>query len=141
MMKYRLQGNVDTIDWQAVCSVLRQAGLATHSVELTKKAFENSYCVVFVFDDELLIGVGRAISDGAYQAALYDIAVLPSYQGKKVGKLIVDEVHKGLQKMSIILYASPGKESFYDKLGYNKMLTGMAKFNNESVMREKGFID
>lgn len=58
-----------------------------------------------------------------------------------MGRLIVDEIHKGLQQMSIILYASPGKESFYNKLGYNKMLTGMAKFRNQSIMREKGFID
>jgi ribosomal protein S18 acetylase RimI-like enzyme len=140
-MQYRIQGNSDNIDWQGVCRVLREAGLATHSVELTRKAFENSYRVVFVFENELLIGVGRAISDGAYQAAIYDIAVLPSYQGKKVGKLIVDELHKGLQNTNIILYASPGKESFYNKIGYHKMLTGMARFKNESIMREKGFID
>jgi len=140
-MQYRMTGNRDHVDWQAVCRVLREAGLATHSVELTRKAFENSYRVVFVFDHELLIGVGRAISDGAYQAAIYDIAVLPSYQGKKIGRLIVDEIHKGLPKMNIILYASPGKESFYNKIGYSKMLTGMAKFSNESIMREKGFIN
>ena len=140
-MQYRIQENSDNMDWQMVCKVLREAGLATHSVELTRKAFENSYRVVFVFDKEVLIGVGRAISDGAYQAAIYDIAVLPSYQGKKVGKMIMDEIHKGLENINSILYASPGKENFYKKLGYSKMLTGMAKFQNEDVMHEKGFID
>jgi len=29
--------------------------------------------------------------------------------------------------MNIILYASPGKEAFYSKIGYYRMLTGMAK--------------
>ena len=140
-MQYRVQDNSDNINWQIVCKVLQEAGLAVHSVELTKKAFENSYCIIFVFDKEVLIGVGRAISDGAYQAAIYDIAVLPSYQGKKVGKMIMDEIHKGLQNINSILYASPGKENFYKKLGYSKMLTGMAKFQNESVMHKKGFID
>lgn len=140
-MQYRVQENTDNIDWQMVCKVLREAGLAMHSVELTRKAFENSCPVVFVFDNEVLIGVGRAISDGAYQAAIYDIAVLPSYQGKKIGKMIMDEIHKGLQNINRILYASPGKEVFYKKLGYSKMLTGMAKFQNEDVMHEKGFID
>ena len=140
-MQYQIQRNVEHIDWQAVCRVLQEAGLAIHPVELTRKAFENSYCVVFVFDNDLLMGVGRAISDGAYQAAIYDIAVLPAYQGKKVGRLIVDEIHKDLQKINIILYASPGKEAFYNKSGYYRMLTGMAKFNNDSTMREKGFIE
>jgi len=140
-MQYRVQNHSDNMDWQMVCTVLREAGLTTRSVELTRKAFENSYRVVFVFDNEMLIGVGRAISDGAYQAAIYDIAVLPSYQGKKVGKMIMDEIHKGLQNINSILYASPGKENFYKKLGYSKMLTGMAKFQNEDVMHKKGFID
>lgn len=140
-MQYRIQRNGEHIDWQVVCRVLQEAGLAIHPVELTRKAFENSYCKVFVFDNDLLIGVGRAISDGAYQAAIYDIAVLPTYQGKKVGRLIVDEIHKDLQKINIILYASPGKEAFYSKIGYYRMLTGMANFNNESIMREKGFIE
>ena len=139
-MQYRIQRNVENIDWQVVCRVLQEAGLAIHPVELTRKAFENSYCKVFVFDNDLLIGVGRAISDGAYQAAIYDIAVLPAYQGRKIGRLIIDEIHKHLQKINIILYASPGKEPFYVKNGYSRMLTGMAKFNNESTMREKGFI-
>jgi len=140
-MQYRIQRNVEHIDWQAVCRVLQEAGLAIHPVELTRKAFENSYCMVFVFDNDVLIGVGRAISDGAYQAAIYDIAVLPTYQGKKVGRMIIDEIHKDLQKINIILYASPGKELFYSKSGYYRMLTGMAKFNNNSIMREKRFIE
>lgn len=140
-MQYRIQRNSDDLDWQAVCQVLREAGLAAHPVELTKRAFENSYCVVFIFDHESLVGVGRAVSDGAYQAAIYDIAVLPAYQGKKIGKMIIDEIHHSLQGINTILYASPGKEEFYKKLGYNRMLTGMAKFKNKDIMHEKGFID
>lgn len=53
----------------------------------------------------------------------------------------MDEIHKELQDIHIILYARPGKEFFYKKMGYHKMLTGMAKFMNVSVMREKGFTD
>ena len=35
-----------------------------------------------------LIGFGRAISDGEYQGAIYDVAVLPENQGKGVGRVI-----------------------------------------------------
>jgi Acetyltransferase (GNAT) family. len=140
-MQWRIQRSCEHINWREVCGVLQAAGLAKHPVELTRKAFENSYCVVFVFDNDLLMGVGRAISDGAYQAAIYDIAVLPEYQGNQLGRLIVDEIYKDLHGMNIILYASPGKEAFYNKLGYCRMLTGMARFNYESIMRDKGFIE
>lgn len=140
-MQYRVENNCENVNWDEVCCLLKEAGLATRTVELVQKAFANSYCVAYVFDNALLVGVGRAISDGAYQAAIYDIAVLPSYQGRKLGKLIVDELHKTLQGFNVILYANPGKEEFYGKLGYRKLITGMAKFNNESAMREKGFIE
>jgi GNAT superfamily N-acetyltransferase len=140
-MQYRVQKNCEKIDWAAVSNLLQEAGLASHPADLVGKAFQNSYCVVFVFDNDLLIGVGRVISDGAYEAAMYDIAVCPSYQGKKIGKMIVNELHKELSGISIILFARPGKEPFYRKIGYSKLLTGMAKFNNESRMREKGFIE
>ena len=140
-MQYRVQKNCENIDWAAVSNLLQEAGLANHPADLVGKAFQNSYCVVFVFDNDLLIGVGRVISDGAYEAAMYDIAVYPSYQGKKIGKMIVNELHKELSGISIILFARPGKELFYKNLGYSKLLTGMAKFNNESRMREKGFIE
>ena len=140
-MQYRVENNCENVNWDAVCCLLKEAGLATRAVALIQKAFSNSYCVAFVFDNALLVGVGWAISVGAYVAAIYDFAVLPSYQGRKLGKLIVDELHKTLRGFNVILYASPGKEEFYCKLGYRKMMTGMAKFNNESVMREKGFIE
>lgn len=140
-MHYRVQRNCDNVDWQMVCQVLHDAGLAAHSAQLTQKAFENSCCVVFVFDHESLIGVGRAISDGAYQGAIYDIAVLPAYHGKKVGSVILDEIHKDLPQVNLILYASPGKQAFYKKLGYHKLLTGMARFSKESIMRENGFTE
>ena len=140
-MQYSVQKNCDGIDWQAVYHVLQEAGLASHSLELTRKAFENSFRVVFVFEQTQLIGVGRAISDGAYEAAIYDIAVLPVYQGKQLGKLIIHEIQKGLPDINIILYARPGAEIFYKKLGYSRMLTGMAKFHREERMREGRFIE
>ena len=140
-MEYRLQKNCENIDWQEASNLLQEAGLASHPADLVKKAFQNSYSVVFVFYSDLLIGVGRVISDGAYEAAMYDIAVLPAYQGKKIGKMIVEELHKTLSGIDVILFARPGKELFYRKLGYSKLLTGMGKFNNENRMREKGFIE
>ena len=93
--------------------------------------------MVFVVHDGVIIACGRMISDGVYQAAVYDIAVLPEYQGKKLGKLVMDELHKKLGDINVVLYASPGKEAFYQKLGYRKMLTGMAYFTDMNRMRER----
>ena len=69
-----------------------------------------------MFDGSEMIGFGRALSDGAYQAAIYDVAVLPAYQGKGIGKLIVEKLIERCPDCNYILYSSPGKEIFYQKM-------------------------
>ncbi|MBW2637663.1 MAG: GNAT family N-acetyltransferase [Deltaproteobacteria bacterium] len=83
---------------------------------------------------------GGALSDGAYQAALYDCAVLPDYQGKGIGRMIIDAILKRIADCNIILYASPGKETFYERFSFQRMRTGMALFLNPGLMRQRGFI-
>jgi ribosomal protein S18 acetylase RimI-like enzyme len=129
------------VDWKLVTDTLKNAGMGYYDPELHKKAFENSYATVFVYHDENMIGFGRAISDGAYQAAIYDVAVNPDFQKKGLGKIILKNIISRLPKCSIILYASPGKEGFYLKNGFRKMKTGMAQFFNAEKMAEKGFTE
>jgi hypothetical protein len=38
---------------------------------------------------------------------------------------------------NVILYASPGKEDFYRKLGLRRMKTGMARFQNPGAMARR----
>lgn len=113
--------------------------MAYHTKEIYKRAFNNSHVVVF--DEENIIGFGRAISDGEYQAAIYDVAVLPGYQGKGICKMIVQSIVKNIPNCNFILYASPGKEKFYEKENFRRMKTGMALFINGVRMQENGFTE
>ncbi|MBB6217971.1 ribosomal protein S18 acetylase RimI-like enzyme [Anaerosolibacter carboniphilus] len=140
-MNIEIKNNCLNIDWSYVSETLKKVGMAYYDAKIHKKAFENSHTVVFVFDNGILIGFGRAISDGVYQAAIYDVAVLPEYQGKGIGKIIVNNILKHLPNCNFILYASPGKEVFYEKLNFKKMKTGMALFQNAEIMQKKDFIE
>lgn len=137
---FEFKYNCQDIHFSEVIEILKTVGMKYHPVEVEEKAFNNSYCVVFAFDGTKLAGFARVISDGVYQAALYDMAVHPDYQGKRLGKQIVEKIKKKLSGFNIILYASPGKEDFYQKLGFRKMLTGMALFEDAILKKEKGFI-
>jgi ribosomal protein S18 acetylase RimI-like enzyme len=140
-MKLIIQQNCLNIDWRLVPQILELAGMGFHEAPVHEKAFENSSSVIFIYDDSKLIGFGRAISDGAYQAAIYDVAVLPEYQGKGIGKLIIDKIVQSLPRFNFILYASPGKERFYEKLNFRKLKTGMGLFVNAERMKNKGMIE
>jgi len=129
------------VDWREVADTLERVGMAHFAPESHQRAFAASHTTVFIHEGERLAGFGRAISDGVYQAALYDIAVVPEMQGRGVGRIIVEGLLARLPGCNVILYASPGKEGFYRKLGFRLMKTGMAAFVKAEAMAAKGFTE
>jgi len=141
MMDFVLKRDCTGVEWDAVRSILKSVGMGHHAPEAHRRAFEASYAKVFVYTDGRLIGFGRAISDGQYQAAVYDCAVLEDFQGKGIGRLIMEEIMGRISHCNTILYASPGKEGFYGKHGFRRLKTGMGRFLHDDGMRERGFTE
>ena len=139
-MNIKIQTNCLNINWYEVRNILKTVGMSYVDSDIHKKSFENSYTVVFVFDNENLIGFGRAISDGVRQSAIYDVATLPEYQGKGIGGLIIETIIKNTPTCNFILYASPGKDGFYESLGFRRLKTGMGLFIDMEGMKSKNFI-
>jgi ribosomal protein S18 acetylase RimI-like enzyme len=140
-MELKFQYDCSDIEWTLVPQILETVGMSFHGVDVHRQIFSNSARVVFVFDREQLIGFGRAISDGLVQAAIYDVAVLPSHQGCGIGKQIVEKIVDSLPGCNFVLYASPGKEPFYEKLKFRRMKTGMALFVKADIMTSRGFTE
>ena len=103
--------------------------------------YDQSKTKCFVFDGPKLIGVGRALADGLDCSYICDIAIHCEYQGIGLGSQIVQNLIEQSQgHKKIILYANPGKEGFYSKLGFKKMNTAMAIFRNEDDMIKNGVL-
>jgi len=129
------------VNWDELSELYRIAPLGEKSPEDLITVFSNSRFKCFVYADNSLIGVGRALADGKDCSYLCDVAVHPDYQGIRLGKEIIQKLialSKGHRK--IILYANPGKESFYSKLGFHKMNTAMAIFSNQEQAIDSGLI-
>ena len=127
------------INWSELSELYRIAPLGIKSADDLEIVFTNSKFKCFVFKENNLVGVGRALADGLDCSYIADVAVHPDYQGIGIGKKIIEnliEQSKGHKK--IILYANPGKEGFYAKLGFKKMNTAMAIFQNEVEMIKNG---
>lgn len=140
-MNLKYQTSCYNIPWNKVPLLLNKVGMSCTDEEKHKQSFEVSHSVVFVFDNDNLIGFGRMISDGVRQSALYDIAIEPDYQGCGIGKEIVTRLMSNTPDCNFILYASPGKETFYKKLGFKKMKTGMAYFACSDRMNDGVFVE
>lgn len=140
-MELTYQENCTNIEWEKVPELLEKVGMSFVDAEKHRISFKNSYAVVFVFDEKKMIGLGRSISDGVRQSALYDIAIDPTYQGYGIGRKVIDLLLNATPDCNFVLYASPGKEEFHRKLGFKKMKTGMMLFADPKRMEDGVFVD
>lgn len=134
--------SIDGLDWDELAALYDAAPLGKKNPTGLKTAFTNSMFTCFVYEGEKLVGVGRALADGVDCSYICDIALLPSHQGLGLGQQIVAKLvalSSGHKK--IILYSVPGKEPFYKKLGFKRMSTAMAIFEDQGAAIERGYVD
>lgn len=131
----------ESVDWEALSNLYLIAPLGQKEPADLKIAFSNSMFLCFAYDSGQLIAAGRALADGKDCSYICDVAVHPDYQGRGLGKEIVARlVAFSKDHKKIILYAAAGKEPFYKKLGFKRMTTAMAIFQNEAQALENGVI-
>lgn len=69
-----------------------------------------------------LIGVSRCISDFAFCCYCSDLAVDKAFQGKGVGKRLLDESAKAAGEYAhFLLLAAPGAISYYEHIGMRRL--------------------
>lgn len=133
----------DGLNWSELCEIFKKAPLGTREPDKLKQAAQGSYVVCTAYDGERAVGFGRAISDGFCQSAIYDLVLLPEYQGRGLGKELMQALLDKLpvEQGVVLVYVAPGKQSFYENLGFHNLRTGMALFSNPQIKREQGYID
>lgn len=140
-MAFHWSDSLETIDWEELSNLYRIAPLGNKKASDLKVVFTNSMFRCFVYEDGKLIGAGRALADGIDASYLCDIAVHPDYQGRGLGKEIVTRLRDlSRNHRKIILYAAPGKDQFYLKLGFGRMLTAMAIFQDQAQAVKTGLV-
>ena len=124
---YSWKLDTEGIDWEELSELYRIAPLGEKPPAALATVFSNSMFVCFVTESERLVGAGRAVADGLDCAYIADVAVHPDHQGKGLGTGVIRElVRQAEGHKKIILYANPGAEPFYEKLGFLRMNTAMA---------------
>ena len=99
-----------------------------------KKALQNGIINVSAIYNGELVGMGRLIGDGAMYWYLQEIIVLPQFQGKGVGTMIVNHLIDYAKANSISGefttiggVSAKGKEPFYEKMGFEIISNGIKK--------------
>ena len=97
----------------------------TTKPEMLKAAFENSLHVLAAFTEEgILVGVLRAVGDGASILFIQDILVTPEYQHQGIGTKLLQqtlEKYKNVYQIQLTTDNSMKTISFYESNGFTSL--------------------
>jgi predicted N-acetyltransferase YhbS len=74
--------------------------------------------VMTAWDERLLVGISRALSDFSYVTYLSDLAVRVSHQRRGIGKELMRQTQAAAPAASLILFAAPAAASYYPHVGF-----------------------
>lgn len=136
-MKISLSNCIENVEWSRMKDIYHSVGWTNHNEETIKKVFQSSNVVAIAYDEDNIVGFGRALSDGVFNAAIYDVVIDKDYQNKGIGQQIIESLLAQLKNISCVhLVSTAGNEEFYRKAGFRKMKTGMARYLNPSLAEE-----
>lgn len=139
MIKYKT--GTDEINWESLVQLYFETdgvvGLGKEkNLTKIKSAFLNTYKVVTAWEGDQIIGAGRLISDGVCYGWIHDVAVLPNFQKKGIGRNIMQELMHGNESLLFGLTSAFGGEEFYYKLGFKRHKSALAKYPGKSIYLE-----
>ena len=120
---------IDSIDEEIFIKLYKDAGWWQESYNANRsfidKIVKNSFLFVAAFDENNhIIGMGRAISDGCSDAYIQDVVILKAFRKKGIGKAIINLLIEELKSHNIDwigLIGEPKTTKFYEQLGFKTL--------------------
>jgi N-acetylglutamate synthase-like GNAT family acetyltransferase len=111
------------IDWNQLLELQHSAAWCRHrSLEQLKKAIHNSQLLITAWEGNRLIACARVLTDFVYRAVVFDVIVHPHYQGKGLGRQVMDQIvnHPSLKEVEYYFLYTADKQGFYRRLGWQE---------------------
>jgi ribosomal protein S18 acetylase RimI-like enzyme len=94
-----------------------------HAFDLDRlpDSLERSLCGVVMLDGETVVGMGRVVGDGVMYFYIQDVAVLPAYQRRGLGALVLQALLAWITPLApsfVGLFATPDGMSLYQNAGF-----------------------
>jgi ribosomal protein S18 acetylase RimI-like enzyme len=133
-MDIRIHSDFSKVNLDEMKEIYSSVGWTKHTKEIIRQVFEASNVVALVTLNGRIIGFGRAMTDGVFNAAIYDVIVHPEFQKQGIARQIMEYLLEKLNNISCVhLISTSGNEDFYKKLGLKRIKTGMARYLNPNL--------
>ncbi len=84
------------------------------------RMLQDADLVISAWDQDLMVGISRSVTDWVYCTYLSDLAVRADYQGQGIGKELVRLTREATPDASVILLAAPAAVDYYPKIGMTR---------------------
>lgn len=136
-MDINIHSDFANVNLDEMKEVYASVGWTKHTNQIIRQVFEASNVIALVTVNGPIIGFGRAMTDGIFNAAIYDVVVHRDFQGQGIAKKVMKFLLDQLSDVSCVhLISTTGNEEFYQKLGLRKLKTGMARYLNPNLSDE-----
>ncbi len=119
MIKIQVEASLSLEDY---IFILNDSGLGKRrpmdDPDHLKRMLGGSNLLVVARLDGQLVGFLRGLSDFCYRCFVADLAVAKAYQGKGIGRSILQFTRDLAPEARLILFAAEDAEPFYQKLGF-----------------------
>ena len=97
----------------------------TSDKERIRKMYENSNLIVTAWDNDILVGISRSLTDFCYACYLSDLAVREDYKCKGIGKKLIDLTREKIgSQTTLLLLSAPNAMQYYPKIGFQHIVNG-----------------
>ena len=104
-------------------------GWGAYSSDVSKRALDNTFYSVSIYEDDAIVGYGRLLGDTICFMYIQDVMVKPEFQNKKIGTMIMNKLLEKIKELKkenpsirVYLGANKGKEKFYEQFGFVKRI-------------------
>jgi ribosomal protein S18 acetylase RimI-like enzyme len=97
----------------------------SYNKEMTQDALGKTINIT-AWNDGVLIGCVRILTDGYYFGTIPEIFVMPEYQKRGIGKKLMELAWEA-SPTSLFFGAQPGNETFFEKLDFTKSIQSYVK--------------
>jgi len=93
----------------------------TENKDALRKGYENSLLTLAAYEGETLLGIIRAVGDGATIVFIQDILVYPAYQRQGIGSALLRallDCFQNVRQIELATDNTPKTVAFYKSLGF-----------------------
>lgn len=122
-----MEVKINTLTAELFLELYTSVGWEPPCVEQVKKALENTIATFTAYDNNQAVGMVRLIGDGGMSFYIKDFAVIPSFQSKGVGTILMEGIERYIKDniaenwaVSLELISTKEAVGFYKRKGFEE---------------------